>query len=652
MLEIKLIAASEFQRVRETGMDAHDKLRLLADMCCANTLATVKRAGSGHLGSSFSSLDIVTWLYHAGMNTLELGFDHPDRDIYFSSKGHDAPACYAVLYSLGVISKGQFINLRRLGGTHGHPDVSIPGIETNSGSLGMGISKAKGMALAKKLKGAGGQVFVMTGDGELQEGQIWESLQTTAHQSVNNITAIVDMNRIQSDKPVEEIIDLGDLEKKFETFGWHVARCDGHDFAELERVFGELRQVKDKPKVLIADTIKGKGVSFMEGPAALKAGEGLYPWHSGAPNDELFEAGYAEITARIDDQFDTFGLDPLNTEVIECRKKNRARLKDVAEKVVTAYGQALLELGRERQDIVVMDADLSADCGLRPFEKAYPDRFIESGIAEQDMVSTAGGLALHGCLPIVNSFGVFLASRSNEQIYNNATERTKIIYVSHYAGLIPAGPGKSHQCLRDISLFGALPECVVLEPGNALETRRALEWCVNEAQQSCMMRLVIGPSPRVISFEDDYRFSFGRGNVLHEGTDTVLFSYGPVMLNEALIAAECLSKQGLSLKVINMPWLNQVDVAWLEATIGACDTVFTLDDHAPYGGLGDSLLNAFMSSDTLRGRRLVKFAVEGHAACGTPSEVLYYHGLSGDKLVARILQTMQDQPRKLLEAAC
>ncbi|NHZ69678.1 MAG: 1-deoxy-D-xylulose-5-phosphate synthase, partial [Thermotogales bacterium] len=139
MLEINLIAADEFKRVRESEMAGHDKLRLLADMCCANTLATVKRAGSGHLGSSLSSLDIVTWLYHAGMNTLELGFDHPDRDIYFSSKGHDAPAYYAVLYSLGVIPKDLFINLRRLGGTHGHPDVSIPGIETNSGSLGMGI---------------------------------------------------------------------------------------------------------------------------------------------------------------------------------------------------------------------------------------------------------------------------------------------------------------------------------------------------------------------------------------------------------------------------------------------------------------------------------------------------------------------------------
>ncbi|VAW78837.1 Transketolase [hydrothermal vent metagenome] len=651
MLEIKLIAASEFQRVRETGIDEHDKLRLLADMCRANTLATVKRAGSGHLGSSLSSLDIVTWLYHAGMNTLELGFDHPDRDIYFSSKGHDAPAYYAVLYSLGVMSKDQFINLRRLGGAHGHPDISLPGVETNSGSLGMGISKAKGMALGKKLKGAAGEVFVMTGDGELQEGQIWESLQTTAHQAVNNITVIVDMNKIQSDKPVEEIIDLGDLEKKFEIFGWHTARCDGHDFAELERVFDEFRQVHDKPKVLIADTIKGKGISFMEGPAALKAGKGLYPWHSGAPNDASFEAGYAEIIARIDKQFDQFGLGILDTEVMDRLEKNRVKLKASAEKVVSAYSQALLELGREREDIVVMDADLSADCGLRLFEHAFPDRFIESGIAEQDMVSTAGGLAREGFLPIVNSFGVFLASRSNEQIYNNATEKTKIIYVCHYAGLIPAGPGKSHQSLRDISLFGALPGCIILEPGSELETRKALQWCVNEAKQSCMIRLVIGPSPRAIPVAEDYHFSFGRGNVLNEGTDAVILAYGPVMLNEALTAAERLNEQGFSLKVINMPWLNQVDIDWLEETIDGCDMAFVVDDHARYGGLGDALLNAFMSSDTLRGRQLLSYGVEDHPACGTPSEVLDYHGLSGEKLAERILQAVVDRPHRLLEAA-
>ena len=642
MLEIQLIPEEEFHRIEKADIAKYEKLALLADMCRANALATVKRAGSGHLGSSFSSLDIVTFLYYSEMNTAILGIDHPDRDIYFSSKGHDAPGHYAVLYSLGVIPKENFINLRRLDGTHGHPDVGVPGIEANSGSLGMGISKAKGMAVAKKMNGWDGRVLVMTGDGELQEGQIWESLQTAAHQKVTNIQVIVDLNKIQTDKTLNEIIELGDLEKKFQIFGWHVERCDGHDFSQLEEVFQSLNRITQKPKVLIADTIKGKGVSFMEGPIALKDGGGLYKWHAGAPDDDSFEEGYKEIAERIHGKLKDLGLESLQTELLETRGKHRIRLKDTAEKVVNAFGEALVELGAKRKDIVVLDADLSADCGLRPFENAFPERFVENGIAEQDMVSTAGGLALQGLLPIVNSFGVFLASRANEQIYNNATENTKVIYVCHYAGLIPAGPGKSHQSLRDISLFGALPNCVILEPCNGVETKRALEWCVDEAQHNCMIRLVISPSPRTIILPENYNFSFGKGTVIKEGKDAVLFSYGPVMLNEALAAAEILSTQNLSLKVVNLPWLNRTDDEWLIETIGECKTIFALDNHSEYGGLGDHLLNTLMISDKLRHKKVVKFAIAEYPACGTPQEVLSHHRLDGKSLAQRVLETSDE----------
>jgi transketolase len=636
MLEIKLIPQEEFHRIEKADIPKYEKLALLADMCRANALATVKRAGSGHLGSSFSSLDIVTFLYYSEMNTATVGIDHSDRDIYFSSKGHDVPGHYAVLYSLGIIPKNKFINLRRLGGTHGHPDVSVPGIEANSGSLGMGISKAKGMAMAKKMNGWGGRVLVMTGDGELQEGQIWESLQTAVHQDVSNIQVIVDFNKIQTDKTLNEIIDLGDLEKKFQIFGWHVERCNGHDFAQLEKVFENFNHIGDKPKALIADTVKGKGVSFMEGPVALKDGDGLYRWHAGAPDDDSFEAGYKEIVGRINGHLKDLGLDSLHTELLEKREKHRTRLKDTAEKVVNAFGEALVELGAKRKDIVVLDADLSADCGLRPFENAFPERFIENGIAEQDMVSMAGGLALQGLLPIVNSFGVFLASRANEQIYNNATENTKIIYACHYAGLIPAGPGKSHQSLRDISLFGALPNCIILEPCNGVETKRALEWCVDEARENCMIRLVISPSPRTITLPENYEFSLGRGAVLKEGKHAVLFAYGPVMLNEALTAAEMLAEQKFSLRVVNLPWLNRIDDKWLAETVGDCKIIFALDNHSEYGGLGDYLLNALMLSSKLRGKKLIKFAIEEYPACGTPLESLFHHKLDGKSLAERV----------------
>src|SRR5688572_739583 len=194
---LPLIPRSEFERIKAAAIDSYIKLALIADMCRANTLTAVKRAGSGHLGSSLSAMDIVVWLYYHIMNTAEVGISDPDRDIYFSSKGHDVPGLYAVLFSLGILPTEKFLKLRRFGGIDGHPDVGIPGIEANSGSLGMGISKGKGIALAKRRSGRGGIVVVMTGDGELQEGQNWEALQSASHDRVGGLWIVVDRNELQ-----------------------------------------------------------------------------------------------------------------------------------------------------------------------------------------------------------------------------------------------------------------------------------------------------------------------------------------------------------------------------------------------------------------------------------------------------------------------
>ncbi len=635
MINIRFIPIEEFSRIRTANINAYEKCALIADMCRANALAAVKRAGSGHLGSSFSAMDIVVWLYYQEMNTMALGNDHPDRDIYFSSKGHDVPGLYAVLFSLGIIPKEKLLKLRRLGGLDGHPHVSIPGIEANSGSLGMGISKAKGMAYAKRLKGNKGRVFVLTGDGELQEGQIYEALQTAVHQGITNLYVIVDHNKVQSDKPVKEICNLGDIEAKFQSFGWHTARCNGHDFAQLEKKFTEYKTVHDRPKILIADTIKGRGISFMEHPAALAADNGLYRWHSGAPDDTSFDAGYDELTKRINTRLKNLGFDELKLEDVPEDDKPPSSVS--REYVADAFGKALVEIAKQRTDLVVLDADLAGDCRLRAFESKYPDRFIENGIAEQDMVSMAGGLALQGLLPVVNTFAAFLSSRANEQIYTNACEGTKIIYVCHYSGLIPAGPGQSHQSIRDISLFGALPNFDIIQPCNGIETEKAVDYAVNQAAGNCVIRLVIGPSPRIITLPENYQFKPGVGTVLHEGTDAVLFAYGPVMLHEALTAAEILQQRHFSLKVINMPWLNQADKSWFESVIGSCSSIYVLEDHAPVGGLGDFLINRLTESRLLANRRFKKLAVEGFAAWGTPPEVLKYHGLDGASVADLIL---------------
>jgi transketolase len=296
------------------------------------------------------------------------------------------------------------------------------------------------------------------------------------------------------------------------------------------------------------------------------------------------------------------------------------------EYVAEAYGQALLELAERHPQLVVLDADLASDCRIRPFELAHPERFHQCGIAEQDMVSVAAGMARHGLLPVVNSFAAFLAARANEQIYNQASERSKVVYALHYAGLIPAGPGKSHQSVRDVSLLAALPNMVVVQPANAAETRALLEWAVEEAPENVAIRLAIGPSPRKLELPA-VEAAPGRGVVLCEGTDALLFAYGPVMLHEALSAAESLAGR---VQVVNMPWLNRVDAAWLAELVEPFEEIFVVEDHAPVGALGDSLRRA------LDGRALTVFGVEGWPACGTPLEALRFHGLDGSSLADRI----------------
>jgi transketolase len=641
--DLRLVAKTELDRLRAADVDADARLALLADACRLNALVAVKRAGSGHLGSTFSALDLVAHLLFDELDVAERGFDDPDRDVFFSSKGHDVPGLYAALYALGVVPRERLLRLRRLGGLDGHPDIGIPGIEASSGSLGMGISKGRGIALAKRRLGRSGRVVVMTGDGELQEGQNWEALQSAAHERLGGLWVVVDRNEVQSDKRTEEIVALGDLEGKLRAFGWQVEALDGHDHAALRGAFARFRAGGEAPKALIARTVKGRGVSFMEHPVALAEGAGTYRWHAGAPGDGPFAEAFAELEARLTERSAAVGLSPPALEAVEpvasvrglegepeSGAGARPSLSATAEYVVEAYGEGLLELAAERDDLVVLDADLASDCRVRAFELAYPERFFQCGIAEQDMVSTAAGMARHGLLPVVNSFAAFLASRANEQIYNQASEGSKVVYALHYAGLIPAGPGKSHQSIRDISLLGALPNVAIVQPGSPDETRALLRWAVSDAEESVALRLAIGPSPRRLELPAGAP-AVGRGGVLRDGSDVVLLSYGPVMLHEALLAAERLGERGeASVRVVAMPWLNRFDGDWLAAEVWSHEHVFVLEDHAPVGGLGDGLRRA------LPGREITVFGVEGWPACGTPDEALRFHGLDGASLAERI----------------
>jgi transketolase len=622
----RFVPRREFDRIRRLNAAPAECAGLIANLARINTLYMIKRAGSGHIGSSFSSLDIVSWLH---LHELSEG-----HGLYFSSKGHDAPGLYAVLTGFGSLPMDMVHRLRRLNGLPGHPDIGTPGIVANTGSLGMGISKAKGFVYANRRTGHRETVFVLTGDGELQEGQIWESLGQAANRGYGEIVAIVDHNKLQSDTWVEQVSALGDLEAKFVSFGWHVQRCNGHDFDALAACIGAAKANAKQPSVIIADTIKGKGVSFMEPGAG--DGDEIYRFHSGAPTDGDFQRAHAELKDAVNAELERLGGATLALDDAPPPEKTPAAAAR-PQSLTEAYADALLEWGGRNANLVVLDGDLMLDCGLIPFKKAFPERFVECGIAEQDMVSQAGAMALKGLVPVVHSFACFLTPRANEQIYNNATELTKVIYVGFLAGLLPGGPGHSHQSVRDIGILGNVPNLTLIEPSCASELSAALSWAIETNRKSTYLRLVSIPCDMTFELPPDYTFTPGRGAVLRDGRDICVVAYGPVMLSQALAAAERVAAQSISIKVLNLPWLNQLDVAWLDDVLGDCAAIMTLDNHYLAGGQGEMIAAALARAGIASKRRIVSIGLKDIPACGHNDEVLRHHELDADSLATRMV---------------
>ncbi len=635
MADLTYVPLSELSRLRSLETTQERRVAAFAAACRINILYMIARAGSGHIGTSFSALDLLSWLFleemrlPAGPGTV--------GDLYFSSKGHDAPALYAVLMGVGLIEFPLIHRLRRLDGLPGHPDVSTPFVEANTGSLGMGISKAKGMVLANRLLGVSSHVYVMTGDGELQEGQIWESLPSATARGLGEITVIVDHNKIQSDTWVADVSDLGDLAAKFGAFGWHVERADGHDLSAVARAFQRLRAIVDRPKVLIADTVKGKGVSFME-PGAIDPADGLYRFHSGAPSPEVYAKAVEELLVTARQRLAEAAAGELR---LEREPRPEMPIPGHVQRLVTAYSRALVHQAERHPRLVVLDADLVLDCGLIPFRQRFPDRFFECGIAEQDMVSQAGGMARRGLLPVVHSFACFLSTRPNEHIYNNATERTKIVYVGSLAGVLPAGPGHSHQSVRDIAALAGVPDLIMIEPSTEDETEAALDFCVNIAPSSCYIRLVSIPAEIPYTLPSDHCLRLGRGVLLREGSAAAMIGYGPVLLTQAYRAAELLTRQaGLEVAVIDLPWLNRVDREWLAEVAGRFPWIFTLDNHYLHGGQGQMILAALAELPRRPLPRVRRLGVTRIPLCGGNSEVLKGHGLDAESIAEQIRRSL------------
>jgi len=625
--ELVRIPVSEFRRLLDAALPVGEKAAAFAALARVNVLYMIARAWSGHIGTSFSSLDIMSWLFLHEIRGLDKG---PDAcDIFFSSKGHDAPALYAVLIGLGLLPEAKVDALRRLDGLPGHPHVETPYIQANTGSLGMGVSKAKGMALANRLTGQPRRIFVLTGDGELQEGQFWESLASAARERLGEIVVIVDHNKMQSDTWVAQVSDLGDAEAKLRAFGWHVVRCDGHDVRALEATFRGLERVTDRPKVVVADTIKGKGVSFMEGPA-MKAGE-LYAYHSGAPTEDEYARGSQELLAHAARLFAEAGLGQLATRTGQRPARREPR---VAENLIAAYRDALVHQADRHPRLMVLDADLVKDCGLVPFAQKYPDRFVECGIAEQDMVSMACGMARRGVLPIAHSFACFLAARPNEQIYNQCSEGSKVIYVGSLAGLLPGGPGHSHQSVRDIAALASVPHLLLVEPALEAELHALVDYLINVADQSAYLRLVSVKWPVPFRYPAAQPVRPGTGWIVREGDDLVVFGYGPWLLSNAWHAAEALERTtGTTTCLVNLPWLNRIDETWLGEIIGSRRAVVTLDNHYVRGGQGEMIAAAIAGLALDPSPVVMQRGVTSLPECGTNDEVLAHHGLDVAALV-------------------
>jgi transketolase len=273
-------------------------------------------------------------------------------------------------------------------------------------------------------------------------------------------------------------------------------------------------------------------------------------------------------------------------------------------------------------NLVALDADLILDTGLIPFREKFPRRFFECGIAEQDMVSMAGGMALKGLLPIVHSFACFLSARPNEQIYNNATEMTKIIYVGSLAGVLPGGPGHSHQAVRDISALAAMPGMTLVEPCCEEEVGLLLDWCIHQAAGSCYLRLVSLPWSLPYALPQGYAPKVGQGVTLVDGSEIALIAYGPVLLSAAVEAVAMITRdQGRSVKVINLPWLNTVDGAWLKEALGTCKSLICLENHYISGGQSDYIAKA-LAAENLTGLKVRTHGVMGIPPSGTNQEVL------------------------------
>jgi transketolase len=633
-------------------------------------LVALNAAGSGHAGGTLSIMDIAAALYLRVADHDPENPNWPDRDRIVWSTGHKAPSLYLGLAFAGFCPIEDVVLLRKLGSPYqGHPHwLKLPGVEVSTGSLGQGLSIAVGLALAGKLNGKNHKVFCIMGDGEQQEGQIWEAAMEAAHHHLDNLVGIVDCNRLQIDGPVEEVMRVEPLEEKYWSFGWDVRRIDGHNMEQVVEALESAKSHQGTPIVLLADTVKGKGVSFMENVAG---------WHGKSPNREelvkgLNELGVAEripVGALLDkaqayqDKIDR-KLQQKMPQFNHDYWWNRAlNMKVKMEPTRKGFGQALAENGDDER-VVCLGLDISGSITISDFYASKPERkkrWISLGIAEQSATSVAAGLAKEGKLPVFGTYATFAAARNLDQIRTSICYGEFNVMIAGAHGGVSVGPdGATHQALEDLFAMCGLPNMTVVVPCDAVETRKATNYLLLEHKGPKYIRFAREATPVVT--DEQTPFVLGKANVIRlrqpgdsflkafetrleskyedEGEDLTIIACGP-MVPEAMRAAWILRREfGYETRILNLHTLKPIDEAAIIWAARQTGVILTAEEHQ-IGALAWRVSNVITGSQVLYGQPVITGAIgvkDRFGDSGAPWELIKEFEVSAEHIAHKAME--------------
>ncbi|AZM59001.1 MULTISPECIES: transketolase [unclassified Streptomyces] len=580
-------------------------------------------AGSGHPTSSMSAADLMAVLF---ARHLAYDFRQPDapaNDRFILSKGHASPLMYATYKAAGAIDDEELLTFRDEGSRlEGHPTPRrLPWVETATGSLGQGLPVGVGIALAgKRLDRADYRVWVLCGDSELAEGSVWEAAEHAAYEHLDNLTLIVDVNRLGQRGPTRHGHDLDAYARRFQAFGWHTVEVDGHDVDAVDRAYGEAASTKGAPTAILARTLKGKGV------ASVQDREGQH----GKPLPEAEEA-IAELGGPRDLRLHVRRPSPDGSRPARHGEDPVLPRWDKGEEVATrnAFGEALTALGTARGDVVALDGEVGDSTRAEFFAKEHPERYIECYIAEQQMVAAAVGVAARGWTPYASTFAAFL-TRAHDFIRMASVSGSGINLVGSHAGVAIGQDGPSQMGLEDLAMMRAVHGSTVLYPCDANQTARLVA-AMAGLDGIRYLRTSRGGSP--VIYGPDEEFPVGGSKVLRSsGRDRLTLVAAGVTVPEALAAADALAAEGIAVRVVDLYSVKPVDRATLRTAAEETGCLVTVEDHHPEGGLGDAVAEAFADGRPVP--RLVRLAVRNMPGSASPDEQLRASGIDAESIAA------------------